>query len=202
MQTITTCWHGEVWWFRVHLATNITFIVFFLTSSLHPLSPGIFTVCGSFGQLAALLCHDSTVKHGLASSSLCYHLQLWCFMYDILVSLIYKLESWEFDTLLCQKKERTRICHAKRWPTTNKFFWWYRYFWKPRRRRPVFRRCFVTVTVENFSRRFKLIVLCKWLETEILAKCVAFMSLFKGFKPDISFPKNSLSKFTSTKSNY
>ena len=125
MQTITTCWHGEVWWFRVHLATNITFIVFFLTSSLHPLSPGIFTVCGSFGQLAALLCHDSTVstvKHGLASSSLCYHLQLWCFMYDILVSLIYKLESWEFDTLLCQKKERTRICHAKRWPTTNKFF--------------------------------------------------------------------------------
>ena len=124
MQSITTRWHGEVWWFSVQLATNITFIiVFFWTSPLHLLSLASL-LSESFGQLAALLHHDSTVKHRLASSSLCYHLQLWlqlqlqlvslilhfrfwcCFMYDMLVWFTSKLECWEFDTLLCKKNER------------------------------------------------------------------------------------------------
>ena len=81
MQTITTCWHGEVWWFHVHLATNITFIVFFLTSSLHPLSPGIFTVYGSFHfalpwqyRQTDLLPHHSAIIYNCGVLCMTYYL--------------------------------------------------------------------------------------------------------------------------------
>ena len=76
-------------------------------------------------------------------------------------------------------------------PVNLKFFGCHRTFWKD-----LFGWCFDSEG-NTFGWLPVGVNLHKRIETKVSAKWVAIMFLFKGFKPDISFPKNSFSKFTS-----